>query len=117
MTTQSPQPAGIPEWNLADRMVKAMKHADVSVETMAAHLGTTRQTVGNYRAGRTTPSIAVLRVWAMRCGVPYRWLVDGAEDGPGDPGGQEISPRGCTGERIVDLRTRRSERVPHGAAA
>lgn len=44
---------------------------------MAAELGVARNTVGNYLAGRTSPARSVLRVWALRTGVPFEWLLNG----------------------------------------
>ena len=41
----------------------------------------------NYLSGRTKPGKAVMRVWALRCGVPYVWLATGEvpKDNPGGP--------------------------------
>jgi transcriptional regulator with XRE-family HTH domain len=78
-----------PQWELEDRLAKALRHAGVGKSEMAAELGCVRQTVTNYLSGKTAPSKAVLRVWALRCGVSYRWLVNGetptggSDDGPG----------------------------------
>jgi transcriptional regulator with XRE-family HTH domain len=49
---------------------------------MADYLEVGRNTVSNYLHGRTQPSAAVLRVWALRCGVPYEWLAAGVEPEP-----------------------------------
>lgn len=53
---------------------------------MADLLGVTRNTVGNYMAGRTAAPVAVLRVWALRCGVPFDWLLTGETSEDDDPG-------------------------------
>jgi transcriptional regulator with XRE-family HTH domain len=63
----------IPEWTLADRLRKARESAGLSQQEMADHLGLSRVTVGTYENG-ATPKLAVLRVWAMRTGVPLDWL-------------------------------------------
>lgn len=74
-----------PEWDLADRLVKALRVGDVGKGEMAEHLGVNPNTVGNYVSGRTKPSRAVLRVWAMRCGVPLEWLLTGQVDSSDGP--------------------------------
>lgn len=71
----------VPVFGLRHRLSLALDHADVSVQEMADELGLSRNTVGNYLAGRTRPHKAVLRVWALRCGVPYEWLVSGETPG------------------------------------
>lgn len=69
---------GIPEWTLGWRLQRALAHADVSVEQMAAELGVTRQTVGRWMHERVEPKTGFLRLWALRCGVSYEWLLTGA---------------------------------------
>lgn len=78
----------VPHFEMRHRLGLALEHADVSVQAMADELGVSRNTVGNYLAGRTQPSTAVVRVWALRTGVPYAWLRDGIIDldGPEGPG-------------------------------
>lgn len=65
-------------------MALALEASDVKVSEMADELGVGRNTVGNYLAGRTNPTRSVLRVWALRTGVPFDWLLTGhvAYDGP-----------------------------------
>lgn len=78
-----PVAVGIPEWDTADRMRKALRASRVSVATIAEHVGVRRETVSTWLAGRHHPSVAVLRLWALRTGVPYEWLRYGTDDGPG----------------------------------
>lgn len=66
-----------PEWDLADRMRKALRQADIGVQEMADYLDVSRSTVGTWINGRNRPSAATLRIWAMRCGVSFEWLRDG----------------------------------------
>lgn len=75
----SEQPNGptIPEWDLADRMKKALRHAELPAGEMAEYLGVGRNTVSTWINGRIEPSTQTLRLWALRCGVPYEWLRDG----------------------------------------
>jgi transcriptional regulator with XRE-family HTH domain len=62
------------DFDLADRLRKALRFADVSVGDMADYLGVTRQTVGRYINGHVGPDRRTLRLWAIRCGVPLDWL-------------------------------------------
>ena len=71
----------IPEWTMQDRMAKALDVANVAVSEMADELGVSRNTVSNYIHNRTSPSRSVLRVWALRTGVPFGWLTGGPESG------------------------------------
>jgi transcriptional regulator with XRE-family HTH domain len=72
----------IPEWTLGWRLQRSLAHADLSVEQMAAELGVTRQTVGRWLHERGEPRTAYLRLWALRTGVPFEWLVSGGIRSP-----------------------------------
>jgi transcriptional regulator with XRE-family HTH domain len=67
----------IPEWDIADRMRKALRVAGLSVQEIADYLGVSRNSVGAWINGRIEPSTQTLRLWAMRTGVDYEWLRDG----------------------------------------
>lgn len=67
----------IPAETVGDRLERSLKHAKVGVQEMAEHLGLSRNQTGRYINDRTPVPKAVLRVWALRCGVPYSWLVTG----------------------------------------
>jgi transcriptional regulator with XRE-family HTH domain len=67
--------AAIPEWDLADRMRKCLRHAGIGVQEIADYLGVSRTTVSTWINGRIAPSTQTLRLWAMRTGVPYEWLI------------------------------------------
>jgi len=67
----------VPEWDLADRMRKALRHADVGVQEMANYLDVDRSTVSTWINGRITPSVQTLRLWSLRCGLSYTWLLTG----------------------------------------
>ncbi len=69
----------IPAWDLADRMRKALRHSGVGVQEMADYLGVSRHAVGTWISGRNRPGKPALRLWAMRCGVGYEWLVTGPD--------------------------------------
>jgi transcriptional regulator with XRE-family HTH domain len=66
-----------PEFDLADRMRKSLRHADIGVQEMADYLEVSRNAVGTWINGRNKPSPQTVRLWALRCGVPYEWLRHG----------------------------------------
>lgn len=102
-TTPAGAVGGIPRFERRHRLGLALEHAELSVQAMADHLGVNRNTVGNYLSDRTRPSTAVLRTWALRCGVPFEWLRDGI-GGDNDPGDQGFSQRGCNGAVVLPFR-------------
>lgn len=67
----------VPEFDLADRMRKALRQSGVSVQEMADYLDVVRGTVGNWINGRRPPSKQSLRLWALRTGVDFNWLETG----------------------------------------
>lgn len=76
----------VPEWDLADRLGKALKHGDVKPGEMARHLGMSAATLHNWTSGKIRPKDGILRAWADRCGVPYEWLAYGTVTNPTGPG-------------------------------
>lgn len=64
-----------PEFEMRHRMELALEYGSVTVSEMARHLGISRTTISNYLHGRTRPRRGDLIAWAMRCGVPFDWLV------------------------------------------
>lgn len=74
----------VPEWDMADRLRKALRVADMHVSDMADYLGITRETVGRYingHAGENVP-LQTLRLWSLRTGVPLQWIQTGTVDDP-----------------------------------
>ncbi len=67
----------IPQWDLADRLRKALRHASLEQQEMAEYLGISRNTVSNWVNGNNRPSPPALKLWALRTGVDYDWLRDG----------------------------------------
>jgi transcriptional regulator with XRE-family HTH domain len=63
---------------------------------VAEYLGLSSGAVGMYELDVRQPKLGVLRLWAMRCGVPLEWLQSG-DDG--------------------ELRGRDSNSQPNGLAA
>lgn len=80
------------EFDLADRLRKSLRVADVSVQEMADYLEVNRNTVGRWLGGGGEPKGLYMRMWAMRTGVPIEWLRSGHlnEETP-SPGGDGVS--------------------------
>lgn len=78
-----PEPSGIPEFMLHHRMALALEARNVKRREMAEILDVTPDTITNYTKGKTRPNAGTLRVWALRCGVPYTWLLTGDNDPDG----------------------------------
>lgn len=91
MSEQPATPLGVPQWDTADRMRKALRTASISVQEIADYLDVSRNTVGNWINGRISPSTQTLRLWALRTGVSWTWLRDGTGARPG-PGQQTTPP-------------------------
>jgi transcriptional regulator with XRE-family HTH domain len=93
--------------DLLDRLHMALRRGKVSRAQMAEALEVTPNTVSNYTSGRTEISGPQLRIFAMRCGMPYEWLRYGIKpsDAP-DGGGQNLKKK-----NVIDLH------VPTTAAA
>lgn len=73
----APAAVAVPQWDRADRMRKALRHAGAGVQEIADYLGVSRNTVSTWINGRIDPSVQTLRLWALRCGVPYEWICHG----------------------------------------
>lgn len=65
------------EFGLPDRLRKAMEYAGLELIDMAEYCGVSRFTVSRYMNGRNEIGIGMLRLWAMRTGVPLEWLQTG----------------------------------------
>jgi transcriptional regulator with XRE-family HTH domain len=60
-----------------DRMKRSIKVAGLSRGEMAEYLGVEPTTVSTWMNDRIEPSTQTLRLWALRTGAPYEWLVTG----------------------------------------
>lgn len=64
----------------------ALRHADVSVQEMADELGLNRGSLSRWLNDKGTPPRGgFIKLWALRTGVPYQWLLTGADPRPGEP--------------------------------
>lgn len=76
------------EMDIHDRMRKALRVADVSVQEIADAVGINRNSVSAWLNGRAKPSELQLKKFAMRTGAPLGWLVSGDIKAPApSPGG------------------------------
>ena len=87
---------GVPTWELRHRLVRSMEFAGLGAEEMAEFLGMHHNSVYGWTAGKRVPKIGILRLWAMRTGVPYEWLLTGqaSTNGPDDGPARQRAPRG-----------------------
>ena len=86
MTTteqQTPPERGVPEWTLADRLVKARRWAGLEQEELAEKAGIARSSMSKYENGHSVPRRPVLISWALATGVSLAWLETGDETTPG----------------------------------
>jgi transcriptional regulator with XRE-family HTH domain len=86
----------IPQWDLPDRMAKSLRTANIAVQDMADYLDVHRNTVSGWLHGRIRPDIRTLRLWALRTGISYEWLLHG-DDIPVPPG--DARPMGVAKRR------------------
>ena len=99
--TNAPAEGNIPQFDLADRLRKALRVADVPVQEIADYLGVSRNTVGSWINGRVVPQTAFIRLWAMRTGVPFEWLATGESPHPDNPDGGQLVPSGAPSRSVL----------------
>ena len=92
----------VPQWDVADRLRKALRQSGLGVQEMADYLGVARTSVSNWINGRIVPSTQTLMLWAMRCGVSYEWLAGGRPP-HARAGGVNTAPGVIKGERRAIL--------------
>ena len=63
----------VPQWTLADRLVKSRQVAGLGQKDMADHLGVSVAAVSKFERGFPVRN-AYLYAWALKCGVPFDWL-------------------------------------------
>lgn len=65
------------QFTLGDRLRKSLQAADMTSQEMADYLEVNRNTVSRWINDERTPKRIILRMWAMRVGVPVEWLETG----------------------------------------
>lgn len=69
----------VPEWTVADRLLKARTSAGLEQAELAAITGLSRQTISNYERGAVTPRRSGVNLWALATGVPVSWILTGED--------------------------------------
>lgn len=108
----------VPTFELRHRLERALEWSGVTPAEMAERLEVSETTIRNYRTGRTTPTRATLRDWALMCGVPFSWLAYGEVDLT-DPDGGGEQPEAQSRCTVLELRPRHDPTAPllrHAAA-
>lgn len=75
------------QFTQADRLRKSLHAAGMSSQEMADYLGVNRNTVSRYINDERDPKRSILRLWALRTGVPLEWLETGNIPADNDGGG------------------------------
>lgn len=93
----------VPQLTLGWRLRMALEHGSVSRQEIAAELGVDPATITRWTHDvGAPPKVAYKKQWALRCGVPYEWLVSGNTELGGD---SELT---VTSPRSGDIPTRRN---------
>ncbi len=77
MTILSTERDALYVWTIGDRMKKTLKVSGMTRYQMADYLGVELSTVSTWMNDKIKPSTQTLRLWALKTGSPYEWLVDG----------------------------------------
>lgn len=86
MQTRAPattSPPARPEFDLSDRIRKAMRHAGYDYRGLADRIEVSKSSIGNWVNGATTPRRRDLRLLAEACNVDLEWLMFGYDGGDG----------------------------------
>jgi transcriptional regulator with XRE-family HTH domain len=84
----------IPPIELRHRLRIAREAAGLEQSELADAIGVSRNTIGNIEKGKlkTPPRKIIINAWALACGVPVSWLINGAEPPAGPSGGAPTAP-------------------------
>ena len=74
MSTQTAAETFDPQWDVADRLQKALRLAGMTAPEMARFLDVHRNTMNSWLNGKTAPNHRTLLLWSMKTGVPLPWL-------------------------------------------
>jgi transcriptional regulator with XRE-family HTH domain len=84
----------IPDWDIHERLAKALKHSGLTTEELAARLGVSPNTVRNWVHGHVKRlSRAGVLVWAQETGVDADWLLTGNDSADSESFNQCSSPK------------------------
>ena len=78
--------AEVPQWDVADRMGKALRASGVTPKQMANYLHVHRNTITNYTSGKSKPLRSTLIAWAdiTRCSLDWLETGQGSVNSPPD---------------------------------
>ena len=81
------------EFTQGDRLRKSLQAADMTSQEMADYLEVNRNTVSRWINDEREPKRVILRLWAMRTGVPLEWIETGVtpENNGGDDGSSMVN--------------------------
>ncbi len=83
--TSAYESGSIPQIQVHHRLRIAREWANLEQAELADRMGVSRQSIGSAENGRTKPRRITLNAWALACGVPVQWLIDGGADPANDP--------------------------------
>lgn len=78
MTEMQTRTGAVPEFDLADRIRRSMRHADIGSAELAERLEVSRTSVSNWANGHHAPRPRDLKAIAEICGVDLHWLLHGS---------------------------------------
>ena len=84
--TRATDLAAVYEFDMPDRMRKTLRHSSETAASMARYLDVEPESVSRWINGRSTPSGAVVKLWALKMGVSYDWLKNGETPPPDGDG-------------------------------
>lgn len=96
------------DFDTADRIRRAMRVADVSVQELAEALEVNRNTIGNWINGRRSPKRRDLAAIALRTGFSIEWLETGKTPDPEPDGGLSESRLSESNRRPIHYKSHRS---------
>ena len=80
----------VPPIELHHRLRIAREYAGLEQEELAAVIGVARNTIGSAESGKREPRRITINAWALVCGVPRQWLIDGTVPSGGAPTAQSV---------------------------
>lgn len=100
----------MPVFTMGDRLRKAREEAGLGHSELARDIGVSRNTITNYERGHVQPRRGAVILWAMRTGVPLRWLETGEAPSPSDDGASLYAPwdsnpepSDCGSAQVIEL--------------
>jgi transcriptional regulator with XRE-family HTH domain len=67
----------IPEFEIGDRMRKALQKSGMTSLDMAEYLGVSQASVSNWINNRHEPTKQTVMLWALKTGIPFEWIATG----------------------------------------